>query len=409
MTTTYKTFLDICPPELIKEHRVADRLIRLITPSGKISTVYFRPLEEADKFRSMNLSGFYIDEANQVSEAAFLLLQGRLRGGGIRKGIITTNPKGHDWIYKWFVRKDHIKTVDFRDAFHLIMAPSTENTHLPEGYISSLMASWTDDQIARDIQGSFDSFEGQIYREFNRQVHVVRPFRIPQSWKRYIRIDHGYRNPCAVLFSAVSPEGEVFVYREFYEREWLIKEIINGNKKEEKYGIASMYNESTNFVDCKIDPSTKARRGVKGTSDFDEYAIHWPKDLPPLQLARNAVEVGIDRVKQYLKVNPKTNKPLLYIFSTCTNLIEEISTYRYQELGSGEHGKKNEKEEPIKVDDHACDALRYLIIDLPAPYTPERDESERLKKYSNIEIQFQDEIANFRKPKEPKDPFNDGI
>ena len=179
-TTTYKTFLDICPPELIVEHRVAEAMIKISTPSGKPSIIYFRQLEEAEKLRSMNLSGFYIDEANQVSEEAFMLLQGRLRGEGIRKGILTTNPKGHDWIYRWFLQKDHITKDSVKAQYHLIKAPSTENVHLPSDYLQSMMASWSDERIQREVEGSFDAFEGMVYHEFRRDIHVVRPFKIPR-------------------------------------------------------------------------------------------------------------------------------------------------------------------------------------------------------------------------------------
>jgi len=408
-TTTYKTFLEICPPELIVEHRVADMLIRVKGANNKISTIYFRQLEEADKFRSMNLSGFYIDEANQVSEEAFMLLQGRLRGGGIRKGIITTNPKGHDWIYRWFLQKDHIKYEEVKGHYYLIKAPSTENIHLPDGYLQSVMAAWDDVRIKREIQGDFDAFEGQVYSDFRRDVHVVRPFRIPANWERHIRIDHGFRNPAAVLFFAISPDGECYVFREIYVTEWLIKEIVKGNKAESKHGIISYLQGTDSFRTAKIDPSTKARRGTSGESDFDEYRRHWPESLPPLQMAKNDVQLGIDRVKSYLKPDVRTNKPLLYIFDTCVNLLEEITTYRYPDLKPNQVGSKAEEEKPIKVDDHALDALRYMVVDLPDRYTPLVKEEERWKKYKNIEINLQDTIAELKRPKDSKDPFNDGI
>jgi hypothetical protein len=66
----------------------------------------------------MNLSGFLIDEANQVSEEAFILLQGRLRGNGLRKGLIVSNPNGHDWLYRWFKQQDHLKTDQVKSQYH---------------------------------------------------------------------------------------------------------------------------------------------------------------------------------------------------------------------------------------------------------------------------------------------------
>ena len=37
--TTYKTFLEICPKELIAEHRVADQIIKIRSVDGGISNV----------------------------------------------------------------------------------------------------------------------------------------------------------------------------------------------------------------------------------------------------------------------------------------------------------------------------------------------------------------------------------
>lgn len=399
--TTYKTFMEICPPELILAEYKADMYIVIKSAGGKTSNVYFRPLEEPDKFRSMNLSGFLIDEANQVSEDAFLLLQGRLRGKGLRKGLIVSNPNGHDWLYRWFFKKDHLKSKEAREQYHLIHAPSTENVHLPDGYIQSMMESWSDDRIQREIHGSFDAFAGMVYHEFRRDVHVVKSFRIPSNWERHIRQDAGYRNPAATLWFAISPEGEVYVYREQYVTEHLVHELVNGCP--DLPGIVAS-SKGEKFETAKIDPAVKQRRGTTGQSEYDEWLRHWPVSFPPLQTAKNDVKVGIDRVKSYLKVNEKTNRPLLYIFDNCTNLLEEISTYRYSELRPNQEGKRPENETPVKCDDHALDALRYMIVDLPEPYKVEITELERQKKYTAIERKLQDELKSLREPKQ-KDPF----
>ena len=404
--TTMKTFLEMIPPELLIEHRVADAEIRVKSNTGKPAVFYFVGLDEPNKLLSLNLSGAGIDEASEVSEESFLLLLNRLRNKqGLRKLFIVGNPRGHNWVYRRFIQKIDLKNPE---SFHLIQAPTTENTHLPLGYVQGMLDTYSPERIKRDVYGSFDSFEGMVYHEFERYKHVVRPFRIPKEWERHIRIDHGYRNPAAILFFAVSPDGEVYVYHEIYQREWLISELIKGDKKSNKYGLLSYIKGSESFKTAKIDPSTKARRGTTGESDYDEYRRHWPEQLPPLQMAKNDVQVGIDRIKTYLKINPKNNKPMLYVFDTCVNLLEEISTYRYPELRPSEQGTKAEKENPLKVDDHALDALRYMIIDLPEPYRKEIDELERRKKYSKTELQFQDEIKALKSPdKNKNDPWGD--
>jgi PBSX family phage terminase large subunit len=396
--TTYKTFLEFMPPELILEHRIADAHLKIKAVNG-ISNIYFRPLEEPDKMRSLNLNAFLIDEANQVSEEAFLLLQGRLRGKAWRKGMIVSNPNGHDFIYRLFYKKDMFKTEWAKNQYKLIRAPSTENIHLPEGYIQSLMESWSEDRVKREIEGSFDAFEGAVYSEFRRDMHVIKPFVIPSNWVKFVGIDHGYRNPSAWIWCAVGPDGEVYAYREYYKPEMLIHEIVNGTKSER--GVMHMMRGEV-INRAYIDPSTKARRGTTGESDWDEYYRVLPRDFP-LYTAINDVQVGIDRVKSYLKPHPKTNKPLLYIFDTCTNLIEEMTQYRYQELKPSQEGRKAEYEKPVKANDHALDALRYVIVTLPEPVKTIEDPLSKMK-YNSVERALYQELQALKRPK-PQNPF----
>ena len=66
---------------------------------------------------------------------------------------------------------------------------------------------------------------------------------------------------------------------------------------------------------------------------------------------------GIQRVKQYLKVNDGRAK--LYLFPNCVNLIRELKTYRF---GDGDL--------PKKTDDHALDELRYYLMTKPENLPP---------------------------------------
>lgn len=400
--TTLKTFLEICPKELIAEYRVADGIIKIRAVGGKISNVIFRQLEEPDKLRSLNLSGFYVDESSQVSEAAFMLLQGRLRGPGLRKGFMTTNPNGHDWQYHWFVKQDMFKHEGAKEQFKLVRAPSTENIHLPDGYVQSMMQTWSEDRVQREIMGSFDAFEGQVYHEFRRDTHVVKPFKIPDEWTKIMGMDHGYRNPAAVVWGAVDYDSNIYIYREFYQREWLIEEICKG--KDNEPGILQLMGKEK-IESAYIDPSTRNRRGTTGLSDWDAYQDSLPGGFP-LLMARNDKTAGIDRVKSYMKLDPRTNKPRLFIFDTCSNLLEEISKYRYSELPSNSIGKRSEKEEPVKVDDHALDALRYLIMSRPEAPTHVEDIYTRFD-YNSMEGRLYRELEAIKKPP-VKDPFEEG-
>jgi phage terminase large subunit len=399
-STTYRTFLEICPPDLIIESRIADMVIVLKGVGGKKSTIFFRPLEDPDKLRSLNLSGFYIDEASQVTEDAFLLLQGRLRNKGLRKGILTTNSAGRNWAWRYFVKRD-FKTEEAKALYSNIKAPSTENTHLPEEYVQSMLLTWSEARIKREIEGDEDSFEGQVYSEFSRNVHVVKPFVIPHDWTKFVGADAGYRNPAAWIWCAADYDGNIYVYREFYKREWLIEEICKGNKKTGEPGVVQLTGKEK-IDQIRIDPSTKATRAMTGGSDYEAYLEHLPKTWS-LLMANNEVSAGIDRVKSYLKVDPRTNKPRLFVFETCTNLIDELNNYRWQETASGQLARANEKEQPVKKDDHAVDAMRYAIMSQPE--IPISREQYARGPWNTMEKALQKDLHDIRHPK-PKDDFS---
>jgi PBSX family phage terminase large subunit len=407
--TTLKTFLDMCPKELIVEHRVADAIVRIRSAGGKISNVIFRGLEEPDKHRSLTLNAAYIDESSQVSEEAFLLLQSRLRGPHVRKVFMTTNPAGHDWQYHLFVKQDMFKTEAAKKQFYLVKAPSTENVFLPEGYVESMLSTYSEERIQREVMASFDAFEGAVYPEFRRDLHVVSPFQIPDNWTKVIGIDHGYRNAAVWLWGAVDQDGNLYIYREFYEKEWLIEEICKGNKPQNKPGVLQMMTRDgkrENIEQARIDPSTKAARNEKNgrkISDFDIYQENLPADFP-LFPANNDVTAGIDRVKTFLKPDQRTGKPRIYIFSTCSNTIEEMLKYKYKELNLSQVGKQNEKEEPYKVDDHAMDALRYLVMSQPEPHVDPEDIWNKVK-YNSLEGQLFRDLQAIRNPIKNRDPF----
>lgn len=394
LRTTYKTFKELLPKELLLDERIAKQEIDIRSANGGVATIYFLGLDDPGKLDSMNLSGFAFDEASQIPEEAFIKLQGRLRNKkGLRKGILVGNPKGHDWVYRKFVSKVDI-LPEHRANFKLIVAPSTENKHLPDGYVQNMLATYSPERVQRDIMGSFDSFEGMVYSEFNRNVHVIPPFQIPENWTKFIGADHGYTNPAAWTYCALGPDNEIYVYNEYYERNKLISEIVKEN--------LNLIGKSK--VDgIWIDPSTKRTNAQTGTSDWDTYLEHLPTKLG-LFPAANEVEAGLDKVKERFKIDPKTGKTKLYIFNTCHNLIEEISGYRYQELSPAAQGRANEKEAPRKYNDHLVDALRYAIMSRPEQPAQE-SYAEKLKRLTGLEGSLQRELYKI-KTGDTKDPFD---
>jgi PBSX family phage terminase large subunit len=402
--TTYKTLLELCPKELIVEHRVADQILKIKSQNGKSSNIIFRGLEDPEKHKSLNLNAAYIDEASQVPEAAFTLLQSRLRGPHVRKLLMTTNPEGHSFLKRYFVRKDWKDESIKKDFFH-VSAPSIENTHLPSGYVQRLMKTWSKERVERDLNGNWDSFSGQIYTELSRNVHLIKPFPIPKEWTRFLSADHGYRNPACFGWWAVDYDGNLYLRKSFYKSGWIIEEICKGNKTTGEPGIISINGEEKH-EGIYIDPSIRANRGKD--SDWQTYLDHLPSDWG-LYLANNEVEDGINRVKQYLKVDEKTGKPRVFIFDVPENeiVVEELFQYRWDELTPGQEMNKNAKETPTKKDDHGCDMFRYGIMSrVDGPSVKDATDSKR-NEYG-LSGSLQRELHDIRGgDKSKKDPFGE--
>lgn len=130
--TTIKTLLEeVIPHDFVKEHHKTEHRITL--KNGSI--ILYRHLKNGKKLGSLNLSWFFIDEAEEVEESMFEYLKGRLSSNlsKERYGWLVSNPPNEDhWIYRVFELENNYG----HETFH---ASTYENReHLPEDYIESL-------------------------------------------------------------------------------------------------------------------------------------------------------------------------------------------------------------------------------------------------------------------------------
>lgn len=191
-----------------------------------------------------------------------------------------------------------------------------------------------------------------IYPMFSERIHCCEPFKIPPEWTRYMAIDPGVRNPTAILWGAVNPEGEIFFYREHYKPEWTVEQHAKEIKRLE--GDEKIFRRL-------IDPSAWNRNPIDKRTIAGEYNLHKIYCQP----AVNDVESGIERVTQWLLPDERTGNPSLYVFNTLMNFLDEIRQYRWEELTGKQAEKRDPKEAPMKLRDHLMDCLRYIIIDSP--------------------------------------------
>src|SRR5690606_41856314 len=98
-------------------------------------------------------------------------------------GWRTSSPDGPGRMWRGFVKKTHLPEEHQADYLGVVAKTEDSIGNLPEGYLGKLKANYPEEWINRDLDASFDVFEGQIYHEFSK-IHVVDPYPIPSTWKR---------------------------------------------------------------------------------------------------------------------------------------------------------------------------------------------------------------------------------
>jgi phage terminase large subunit len=358
--TTRKTFFELCPSEYYAEEnggRWAPSENHLRLANG--SEVLFRHLDTVSEkeLLSLNLGWFYIDQAEEISDNVFRILQSRLRLNKVpnRYGFITCNPEPGNWIYHMFKKPAEEGRPD--PNFYMIDSTSFDNPHLPPDYLDSLLASYPEEMRKRYIEGRWDALENQIYTDFDRKTHIIKPFAVPAGWERIVALDHGMVNPAACVWGALDYDGNLFIYDEYYSPGIVSDHARAILAKSVDQEIQGWY----------IDPSTRAKTREKDgmpwsvMEEYEDFGLYFTP-------ANNEKLAGINRMKEFLKPldnrrHPITHErpaPKLYIFQNCVNLITEIQQYQWRKLRG--LSQRNAPEEARDFNDHAVDALRYLVM-----------------------------------------------
>jgi len=149
------------------------------------------------------------------------------------------------------------------------------------------------------------------------------------EFKRWaLACDEGYTNPAVILLVGIDGDGRWHVMDEFHERGKLESEVV-------KQALA--YHAKYPIELAAVD---SAAAGL--VASMRDAGL-------PAQGAKGRVLDGIKAIQERLKVKGD-NKPRLTFDPSCVNTINEFESYCW----------KPEKDEPVKENDHAPDALRYL-------------------------------------------------
>lgn len=307
----------ICLPITINTNE--SRLeIEVKTQKGGTSYIYLRGWESIDTLRGQFYDFLVLDEVasyrnfwtgwHEVLRPTLTDKEGH--------ALFIGTPKGFNHFYDLF----NTQNDDYK-SFHFT---SYDNPYIKKEEIDKAKDELEDNRFAQEYMGDFRKAEGLVYKEFDRERHV-KDLPLYGNEEIITGFDFGYRNPSAGL--KIYIQGETYyVEDEYYKRQQTNEQI---------YSAISAFNPSSVYAD----PAEPDR--IEALND---------KGLPMMSVSKDVV-AGIDKVHQMLKSGN------LIVSPKCTNLIYEFETYAHNE----DKSDKNQDEKPVKMNDHALDALRYAI------------------------------------------------
>ena len=349
-------------PASLFSYRSTDHTGRLINGS-LIDFGYCASEGDVFRYQSAEYDTIRFDELTHFTEFQYLYLLSRLRGANHYPKQIksATNPGGvgHSWVKRRFIDPAPYGTEFTTEAGTkrvFIPALLHENQFLCEAdpHYRERLEMLPDSQKKALLHGDWNIFEGQFFSEFSYSLHTCEPFPIPLDWRHFRTIDYGL-DCLACLWVAMSPDGDVYVYRELCEENMVISRACEE--------ILARTPQREHIYATLAPPDLWQRSQESGRSKallFHEYGVSFTK-------TPNDRETGWLAIKELLRVG-QNGKARLHIFRTCPRLIACIPALQYDPQ------KPNDvATEPHDIT-HAPDALRGFAIYCARP-TPKEDKT----------------------------------
>lgn len=205
------------------------------------------------------------------------------------------------------------------------------------------------------LYGKFVRRSGLVYPEWNSAKHIITPFSIPRHWQRIVTIDPAATGVTAALWLAVDDYGNIYAYREYYEREKIVSEHAKSIK------IRCMGEPIDIWL---LDPKWGSQRNAE---THKTGAQLWREQGIPVRLPDVGEDFGLNVSREYINatLDPSPRHPKFFVFSGLGNFIFEISNYTWDSFGSGPQ-KGLTKEKPRKRHDHLLNAWQYACAIRPS-------------------------------------------
>ncbi len=323
----WKPLKEICAPLIVGEPNESRLEINIRNKFGGLSLIVlygWEAVQERGKGVGVRNNHIYFDEVAKYKNFLYgweEILSPTLLDLAAGATFIST-PNGFNHFYDLSLMEG--KDPEWK-YFHFT---SYDNPFLKAEEIEKYKVNITEDRFAQEFMGEFRKKEGLVYKEFKRNLHITDD-KPEMVLEKLGGIDWGHTHPAVILTVKKDYDGVYWITDEWYKTEKTEGEIVDMVVSQ---GFNKAYPDPENASGC----SALKKKGV---------------NVREVNKSAGSVLSGISKVQELLK------QGRIKVHRSCTNTITEFESYSYPE-GKG----KLPNENPMKENDDAMDALRYVIM-----------------------------------------------
>lgn len=278
-------------------------------------------VKHVDRLRGMSIKYCYGDEVATWNKGVFDMLKSRLDREYSRFDG-TCNPQGPDHWFKQFLDSD---ADIFQQQYSIY-----DNPFLPKTVLESLEREHKGIFFDRYILGKWVAAEGLVYPMFGQQCIAKTE---PREYTKFvISMDYGIQNATAMILWGLS--GNVW---------YAVKEFYHSGRETNRQKTDMQYYEDL----LALAGDLPIYRVIIDPSAASFLALIEQKRQFRVWDADNSVIEGIQHTAQCLADGK------IKINDCCTRTIQEFGVYAWEENSA--------EDRPMKVNDHAMDAVRYFV------------------------------------------------
>lgn len=350
------------------------------------STITIGGLDKPVKWMGGQYDRVVVDEATEISTTALEALITRMRAKArtFKQIILCCNP---DHPKHWLNTRaqegglpmlhsrhqdnpryfDRITDVDGTVRFEMTV----------EGheYIEGKLGKLTGVRRLRLLLGQWAAAEGVVYEDFDANVHEIDAMPAGwETWTRWWSVDFGFSNPFVCQFWAQDGDGRLYLYREIY----MSRRLVEDHAKQVIRLVApggTTNDEGVVRHGTWLEPKPRAIICDHDAEDRATLERHVGLTTRPARKAPTAGQrdlVGLQAAQARYKIQPD-GKPRIFYVRGCTVEVDEelrsagLPTSTVDEITSyvwPPDVKPDQREHPVKENDHGMDAKRYLVAEL---------------------------------------------